>query len=625
MIGKLLGNRYEILEQLGGGGMALVWKGKDTFLNRLVTIKVLRPEYASDQDFVRRFRREAQAVASLSHPNIVSIYDVGQENDAHYLVMEYVDGESLKELIRREAPLAPGRVVQIGRQIAEALEHAHENNIIHRDVKPHNILITKTGRAKLTDFGIAQASAATVTHTDTIVGSVHYISPEQAKGEPAGPKSDIYSLGVVLYEMLTGQVPYQGDGAISVALKHIQEQPPSLRQINPKVPEDLEKVVLRAMDKIPDRRQKSARALADDLVTISEETRNLTPYIDEDDERTRILPNPVVIRPDRQEAREPKSVSPVSTHRKKMKPTAWVILGLLALALIAGAGLALNSYLNVGEVKVPAVEGRNYVEAEQLLKEQGLNVKIVRQNHDRIPKDIVISQDPAANDIVKKGRIVQLTVSNGQDLVKVPDVVDWSFEDARLELINAGFEVETTEPVYSNSIAEGKIAEQSPRANSMAPRGSTVKLSVSKGPEPKPTKVPDLTGLTQEEARAKLVGVGLELDETIGQTESPDQLPGRVARQEPTANTEVQQGSKVKIFLNVGPGPAPQDVKVIVPVPQDGKTHEVKITKEDAEGKKDVYVSTHQPGDTVIKEIRVYGHGNIKVFIDGSLLYSKDI
>ncbi|SHE36053.1 Stk1 family PASTA domain-containing Ser/Thr kinase [Desulforamulus putei] len=623
MIGKLLGNRYEILEQLGGGGMALVWKGKDTFLNRLVTIKVLRPEYASDQDFVRRFRREAQAVASLSHPNIVSIYDVGQENGSHYLVMEYVDGESLKELIRREAPLSPTRVIQLGRQIAEALEHAHENNIIHRDVKPHNILITRSGRAKLTDFGIAQASASTLTHTDTIVGSVHYISPEQARGEPAGPKSDIYALGVVLYEMLTGQVPYQGDGAIGVALKHIQEQPLSLREINPGVPEDLEKVVLRAMDKIPERRHKSARALGEDLVSISEETKNMAPY-DQEDEHTRVLPGPGLIK---EEAKARAAGTPhAPAKRKGLKPAAWGMLALLVVLLIGGALFALNSYLNVAEAEVPPVVGIKREDAERILKERGFNHITVNERFDeKVEKGVVILQDPKAHEKIKTTRTILLVVSKGPDLVEVPDVIGRYFDEAKLTLENEGFLVEAPQPVYSKDIEADKIAAQEPAGKTKAPRGSRIKLFISKGPEPAVQKVPNLVGLTQEAARAELNKVGLELGDVISQAESFDYLSGQIIAHQPGAGEEVEQGTRVNIILSKGPGPAARDVTVRITVPDDGQTHEVKIETEDVRGKYYPYISTHQPGDHVAKSIRLYGKGKVRVYMDGNLVDEKDV
>ncbi|NLT95005.1 MAG: Stk1 family PASTA domain-containing Ser/Thr kinase, partial [Clostridia bacterium] len=266
MIGKKIANRYEILALIGGGGMSLVYQAKDIFLNRIVALKVLREQYASDNDFVRRFRREAQAVASLSHPNIVNIYDVGRDQHIHYLVMEYVKGKTLKEIIDERAPLPLNEVIDIVKQICDALEHAHENSIVHRDIKPHNILITRGGRGKVTDFGIARAaSTATVTHTRGIIGSVHYFSPEQAKGEITDEKSDIYSLGIVLYQMVTGRLPFEGESPISVALMHIQNQPVPPSQYNPHITEAMEKIILKAINKKPDERYENVAKLRLDL------------------------------------------------------------------------------------------------------------------------------------------------------------------------------------------------------------------------------------------------------------------------------------------------------------------------------------------------------------------------
>ncbi|MHB8986009.1 MAG: protein kinase domain-containing protein, partial [Eubacteriales bacterium] len=297
MIGKLLGNRYQILEQLGGGGMAIIYKGRDTFLNRFVTIKVLRPEFTSDEEFVKRFSREAQAIARLSHPNIVSIFDVGREGEVPYLVMEYVEGDNLKNKIRTNGAISqPERAVEIARQVLSALQHAHDNNIVHRDIKPHNILITTGGAAKLTDFGIArEATTATLTQSDTIVGSVHYLSPEQARGETAGPGSDIYSLGIVMYEMLTGELPFNGDTPISVAIKHIQDVPAPPSRINPAVSPELEKVIIRAMAKNPADRFESARKMAEALTGAGYSGGDDSPRVIRADEfATRVLPLPGV-------------------------------------------------------------------------------------------------------------------------------------------------------------------------------------------------------------------------------------------------------------------------------------------------------------------------------------------
>lgn len=250
MIGQDLGGRYEILTRIGGGGMALVYKAHDVLLNRKVAVKVLRQQFVHDEEFIRRFRREAQSAAALSHPNVVSIYDVGQEEDTHYIVMEYIEGHNLNEIIQERAPLQPDEAVRIAMQIADALDHAHQNHIIHRDIKPHNILIGKNGRVKVTDFGIARAvTSSTITQTGSVIGSVHYFSPEHAKGINTGEKSDLYSLGIVLYQMLTAKLPFLGESPISVALKHLQENFEEPRIVNPHIPQSVENVILKAMRK----------------------------------------------------------------------------------------------------------------------------------------------------------------------------------------------------------------------------------------------------------------------------------------------------------------------------------------------------------------------------------------
>lgn len=268
MNGKRIGGRYDIEQQIGEGGMAIVYRARDTLLNRTVALKVLRSQFGNDDDFVARFHREAQAAASLSHPNVVNIYDIGQDDEMYYIVMEYIEGMTLKQYINEHAPLDMNKAVDIGMQICDALDHAHQNELIHRDIKPHNILINKYGRIKVTDFGIARAvSSVTITHTGSVLGSVHYFSPEQAKGIAAGAKSDLYSLGVVLYEMLTGELPFSGDSPISVALKHLQESYVAPRKLRPEIPQSLENVIIRAMAKEPMYRYESAREMLEDLQT----------------------------------------------------------------------------------------------------------------------------------------------------------------------------------------------------------------------------------------------------------------------------------------------------------------------------------------------------------------------
>ncbi len=296
MIGSELGGRYEIVERIGGGGMAIVYKAYDTLLHRHVAVKVLREQFVHDEEFIQRFRREARSAASLSHPNVVSIYDVGQDEDIHYIVMEYIEGGTLNDIIKERAPLQAEEAVKIASQICDALDHAHQNGIIHRDIKPHNILISKSGRIKVTDFGIARAAASShITQTGAVLGSVHYFSPEHAKGVAQGEKSDIYSLGAVLYQMVTNRLPFAGDSPISVALKHLQEDFEEPRSINPLLPQSLENIILKALRKRPEERYESARAMLEDLETCllperRDERKVFYEPEDDDDEKTIIMP-----------------------------------------------------------------------------------------------------------------------------------------------------------------------------------------------------------------------------------------------------------------------------------------------------------------------------------------------
>lgn len=618
MIGRMLGNRYEILEQIGGGGMAIVYKGRDTILNRTVTIKLLRPEYTSDDDFVRRFRREAQAVASLSHPNIVSIHDVGREGDMHYLVMEYVDGEDLRSIIKREGRLDPERAVRIARQICDALDHAHENNIVHRDVKPHNILLTRSGRAKLTDFGIArEAGAATVTTSDTIVGSVHYLSPEQARGEVSDHKSDIYSLGVVLYEMLAGSVPFSGDSPISIAIKHIQNLPDPITKKNPHIPPALELAVMRALQKDPGKRYMSVREMSF--------------YIDgaltgDDGDITRII---AVNRDDMQALRASGKSSPAREKSSKRLSTAgWVMLIALLGIILGAAAYGYYRFVNVPEVVVPNVVGKQLADAERILAENSLKTKVKEQYDNTFPEGQVTAQDYGPNDPpVKINRVVTLTVSKGADLKTVPNVVRRSVIDARIKLAEAGFEME--EPPreeYSGDVEKGLVIDQQPAANSRAPKGAKVVVRVSKGAEPALRKIPDLRGLTVDQAGSKLAEVKLELDKDRIYQYSAKYLRGQIVSHTPGPGESAAEGTAVKVDVSNGPGPTARDATVTVrEIPNDGRPHVVKITVTDVRGTENAYVNTHNPGEQVVKTVRYWGKAVIRVYIDDKLIKEQEM
>ncbi len=613
MIGRIMGNRYELLKQLGGGGMAIVYMGRDTLLNRLVTVKMLRPEFTSDEDFVQRFRREAQAVASLSHPNIVSIYDVGLEDDVHYLVMEYVEGDNLKNQIREQGVVPVDRAVEIARQISEALQHAHENNIVHRDIKPQNILITKGGRAKLTDFGIArEATTATLTQTDTIVGSVHYLSPEQARGDTADARSDIYSLGIVLYEMVTGVLPFRGETPIGVALKHIQESPAQPSSLNPSVSPGLERVINRAMNKNPMDRYQSAKDMAADLERLSG-SRVVEPRQEVDEFATRVIPT---VRPS-QDSRP--DVESTTAGRQRRPLIFWAGLVLLVL-IIAGAG-AFWYYVNVPEISMADVVGETEADAREILQGQGIkNIQVVRNAHPTVMQGLVISQDPEPDTKIKVTRTVTLSVSQGPELREVPAVVGLTLNDAKIK-INKN-ELNVIDPVQertSNDYPAGVVLDQDPKPGSKISYGSGVMLFVSKGPEPVSRQVPSLIGLTVESARAELDKLKLKLDPNAGRATSVDYFAGQVISQSPAKGTEVQEGSTVQVILSNGPGPSRRVARVEANIPDDNKDHELRIVVKDAKGTNDFHADTYSSGKRVVKEVPYYGNAVIQVYIDEKL------
>lgn len=612
MLGKVLGNRYQIVEQLGGGGMALVYRAKCTLLNRDVTIKVLRPEFASDQDFVNRFQREAQAVASLSHPNIVSLYDVGKEEGIQYIVMEYIEGSNLKETIRERGPLPIEEALHFAKQICDALAHAHENNIIHRDIKPHNILITKTGRAKVTDFGIARAvTSSTVTSTGTIVGSVHYISPEQARGETTGTRSDLYSLGVILYEMVTGKVPFEGESPISIALKHIQEQPVPPSKLNPNVSLELEKLILRAMEKNPIHRYQNAREMGMDLKTvlygkISEETNS---YHD-DNEATIFMA-----------AVEEGSIEEAKS-RKKIRPVIWAVLGFFLLGIAFGLFYTFSGFFSVKIVEVPDVIGYEVNKARAVLLQSGFKTVDTQYIYSEEEKDRVIKQDPAPKQQAKEERPILLTISKGPQMALVPDVIKKTKIDAEYQLTNEGFRVGKTEKGYDNDIPEGAVIEQTPVGGASVPLNSKVDLLISQGPAPQWIEMPDLIGLTLEEAKAVIQQKKLNLEENLAKAESLEYFADYVMGQSPEALAQVQEGSKVNLTVSTGPGPSVSTTTLYYTVPADG---EVKVIVIDAKGRREVHRGTYAYQEQLIIDLEYFGRAKIQYYINGQLLNTEEL
>ena len=605
MIGSLLGNRYEIMEQLGGGGMAIVYKGRDIILNRLVTIKVLREEYTSDEDFVKRFRSEAQAVASLSHPNIVSIYDVGRAADVDYLVMEYIEGDDLKTVIKRHAPLTPTKAAQIAMQIAQALEHAHENNIVHRDVKPQNVLITRSGLAKLTDFGIALgATSATIIKSDEVMGSVHYVSPEQAKGEKTGPRSDIYSLGVVLYEMTTNALPFDGDNPVGVALKHVREDALLPSQINPAIPLRLEKIITTAMAKNPSKRFESARELVEELANAAGVTVEPVNPEESDEQKTRKF-RKLSDEPDKQDEDRPDAPP---AKRKRSLGWLWAVL---AVVVVVGLGAGFYQYfINIKEVTMVDLLRMTREQAELKLDELGLTSVEWKQEYDNdTPKGQVSRQSPAGGLPIKVTRPVEVVVSLGSKTVTVPGVVGLDQYDAVNRLANVGLASgQGVISEYSDQYEAGIVMDQAPQENDVVDEGSAVILTVSKGKQQIISQMPPLIGTTLEQAREELGKVMLTLrDDAINNLGSEVYDAGVVTGQYPAAGVEVKEGDTVRLTVSTGPGPKVYSAQVTANI-KDSRNNSLRVYVTDLKGSGrlalDEIIDT--PG-MVVKYVEYYG------------------
>lgn len=543
MVGKVLGNRYRLLELIGEGGMAQVYKAEDSILCRTVAIKILRSQYAGDAEFVERFRREARAAASLSHPNIVNIYDVGQENGTDYIVMEYLPGCTLKQVIKDEAPLPVERALDITRQIAEGLNHAHQRNIIHRDIKPHNILITPDGQIKVTDFGIARAiSAGTLTQTGEVVGSVQYSSPEQAKGEAAGPQSDLYSLGCVLYELLTGTVPFKGDTLVSIALQHLQDEVVPIRQIRPDLPASVEAIVKKAMAKDLAKRYPSAMALLKDIYALQQKTGWEKKLLEETDSPTQVW----------SAAALKNTPAPPSGKRPWL---IWLLsgMGMAILTVLLFILYALNIFTPPRpEVTVPNLVGRDLIQARQYLSQHQLRLRVVNRLYNSdYPADIIISQKPVAGQKKRADSEVEVVVSRGPELVRIPDLYGKTQIEAELALEEVGLKLGEILTGYDQALPESTVIKQLPEKDAQIERGASVSitLNVLSGDL---VQVPNFIGRPLTEVQAELPGYGLVFNKA---TLTPSDIydVGIIVDQDPVPSFRVPEGTAIKFMVSSGP------------------------------------------------------------------------
>ncbi|UZJ77209.1 Stk1 family PASTA domain-containing Ser/Thr kinase [Fictibacillus sp. KU28468] len=586
MIGKRISGRYKLLEVIGDGGMAIVYRAKDLILDRDVAVKILRSEFSDDEEFIKRFRREAEAATSLAHPHIVSIFDVGEENNVYFIVMEYVKGKTLKQYIRDHGRLSVEESIQIIRQIASGMVAAHEHGIIHRDIKPHNILIDEHGLAKVTDFGIALAiTSATITHTNSVLGSVHYFSPEQARGGVANAKSDIYSLGVVLFEMLTGRVPFTGESPVSVALKHLQEEVPEPRKINPEIPQSVENIILKALTKNPVYRYDSALEMMDDLDTA------LSPHrlheqrwsnFDDAADATRVMPpvsmNKAVEKPasNLKETAEPPA--------KKKKKRWWLVL-LILLLLLAGAGAAafvvMPGWFKVKDVSVPNVIHKDYEYGFERLAKLGFNVERKERYDEDVEQGKIIKQNPDPHSMVKEGSTVTLFVSKGFKKVDMLDLTGMG-EDAARDLLNErGYDSKNIEtiPVESEETPEGEVVSQSPdKEEKVNPSEIQVILRVSTGPPS--IQLENLSNSSKEDVEKYISQEGLRVNFTKEYSDTVEE--GKVISQKPSPYTNVKKGSTVDVVISKGKKPEPKPKPK--PDDQEDITFNNKITVEVSKG-----------------------------------------
>ena len=571
--GQRVGGRYQILHQIGGGGMSVVYLAHDMILNRDVAIKILRYDFSNEDELHKRFQREALSATSLMHPNIVSVYDVGEDGEMHYIVMEYIKGKTLKKYIQEYAPLSPARSVHIMKQLTSAIAHAHENGIIHRDIKPQNILVDENGDVKITDFGIATSlNATTLTQTNSVMGTVHYLSPEQARGGTATKKSDIYSLGIVLYELLTGELPFSGESAVSIALKHLQSETPSVRTFDATIPQSLENVVLKATAKDAIYRYESAEAMEEDLTTAlspsrMQEAKYTTPI---DDDATRAIP---IIKekqfpveditntrvhekkveekiPAKKTEEKSKPVNKKQAKSPKKKRKKWPIfvgIGILVLLLI----ILMTSLLSPDKIEIPDVKDFTVEEATELLESAGFKVGEITEKHsDEIEKDKVIGTDPRAGLERVKNSEINLIVSLGNETIEMPDFVGKQ-RDQVLTLIEQGdYEDVEVEERYSDE-PEGTVLEQEPKAGQDIIENETiVKLIISKGKQL--VKVQNLTGWNESALQEYAKSSGLVVQ--TSSSEHSDTVPaGQVISQTPKAGANVAVGTVVKVVISKGP------------------------------------------------------------------------
>ena len=631
--GTIIGNRYEIIEKIGAGGMSIVYKAKCTKLQRFVTVKVLREEFVADEEFVSRFKIEAQSAASLSHSNIVNVYDVGKEDDTYYIVMEYIKGRTLKELIINEGPFDEKKIIEIAIKIASALQHAHNNHIVHRDIKPQNILVTPEGIVKVADFGIARAvTSSTVSTGNNAIGSVHYFSPEQARGGYVDEKSDLYSLGITMYEMATKRLPFDGESPVSVALKHINETLPLPSLLNRTITKSLEGVIIKATEKKPELRYQNIDEMLQDLQKSQvNPTGDFIKTIDFENSPTVKMSSEDMKKIRQDSLPTAESIYEEDRDEYDRSKERWVIIGAVLTALVIIGFISiygmnfLREYTKPTTTTVPLLVSKTIEEAESLLKANQLILQQSGEQYsDIVQEGIILSQDPPEDVTVHFDTIVKVLVSKGAETFTVPMVENKDYRDAEADIENAQL-IPKIDSQFNDLVPIGIVIEQHPKAQTQLKKNEEILLIVSKGPEIKKVVVPSVVNELESDARNKLISAKLTVG-TVTPAESDSIKEGRVISQSVLPRSEVRENYVVDLV--VSKGKKKQIVKIfpINPVLSPEQEYAlVKLIMVTEQGPKIIYEEDHTAGDFPFDSppITGQGHAEIQLIIDGDLIWRE--
>lgn len=629
LVGMVFDHRYEVQQKIGVGGMADVYRGKDTLLGRPVAIKILHQNFGSDQDFVARFKREAQAAGKLNHPNVVSMYDVGFDQGFHYIVMEYVSGCTLKEYIQHHGDkVTVQEAVKITVAIAEGLEHAHMMGIVHCDVKPHNILITDSGRVKVTDFGIARAinSATTMMYTNSVMGSAHYISPEQASGKSINVSTDIYSLGVVLYELLTGEVPFRGETPVSVALQHVKDRVVAPRIKNAMIPPQLEQVVLMALEKEPGKRFGSISEMIQALRMSLGYRGGTSARPMQHDFATQVLP-PL----ETEVLEEEEEPSEGILAKLGSLPQKYVIGGAVFAFLLAflWAFLSFGNFWSNSTVDVPNVVGKQLSVATRLLEERHLRVSSSEVTNSDVPAGQVISQSPEPGESVKEQRMVHLVVSKGAGDITIPDLQGMSFDQAREKLKALGLSIGKISYENDPSKDDGVVLSQGLQAGGKASKGATIDITINQT-KTTTVEIPNIVGMTIKEAKEALGNLGLSIGKISGSNEDSaivtavSPAPGSSVKRDESITLVGQLKDGKKDGTNAKQGGTTKGV-VDVTVPNGRASQHVKLVVIDDDGGRVVYDGTNAPGDRIVKSVSGSGNVRVQIYLNNALVQEQSL